>query len=96
MPIAPFRKFVSKRRQRDNMIPLKPARAPRFSFGNVAGIMNDISSLCILGTAIKGGLMATVNLLYQDSLRLAKRLHCAVAFSLGMNRFCHKADQEPY
>jgi hypothetical protein len=93
MTIAPFRKFISKRIKRNNMIPLEPARFSGFSFGNVAVIVNHISSLSVLRTTIKGCLVATVNFLYQDSLSLAKGLHRPVAFPIGINRSCHETDQ---
>ena len=78
------------------MIPFKPARSPRSSFGNVPGIVNNISSLGVLGTTIKGGLVAAVNFFYQDFLRLAKGLHCAVALASGMDRFGREAGQRQY
>jgi hypothetical protein len=58
--------------------------------------VNNISSLRVLGTTIKGCLVATVNFLYQDSLRLAEGLHCPVASASGINRFGRETDQRQY
>ena len=78
------------------MVPLEPARSSRFSLGNVTAIVNNIFPLGILGTTIKGGLAATINVFYQDPLSLAKGLNSAVAFPFGINRFCHEANQRQY
>jgi hypothetical protein len=40
--------------------------------------------------------VATVNFLYQDSLRLAEGLHCPVASASGINRFGRETDQRQY
>ena len=96
MTILPFGEFVSKGIKRNDVIPLEPARSPRSSFGNVAGIVNNISSLGILGATIKGGLVAAVNFLYQDFLGLAKGLHCAVALASGIDRFGRETDHRQY
>jgi len=78
------------------MIPLKLARSSRFSSGNVAVIVNDIFSLCVLGAAIKSCLVAAVNFPYQDSFSLAKGLNFRIAFPSGINRSSDEADQCQY
>ena len=93
MSIAPFREFVAERIEMNDMLPLQPPRPFRFSFGNVTVTVDHIFSLCVLGAAIKGFLMAAVNFPHQDSFRLGEGLNLAVTFAAGINRSVNQADQ---
>ena len=96
MPIAPFRKFVAERIEVNNMLPLQPPGPFRFSFGNIALIVDQVFPLCELGAAIKGFLMAAVNFPHQDSFGLGEGLNLAVAFLSSMNRHGDRADQKQH
>ena len=96
MTIAPFREFITKRLNGDDMLPFEATRTARFSFRNVSVIMNHIFALCVLGSAIKGCLVGTVNFPYQNSLRLVKRTNLRIPFSGSINRFRYEADQKHY
>jgi len=94
MPLAPFSKFGSEGIKMNDMLPLQPPCPLRFSPGNIAAIIVDhVSSLSVLGAAIKGFLMAAVNFLQQDPFGMGERLNLAVAFVGAINRFADQANQ---
>ena len=92
MTIAPFRKLIAEIIKMNDMLPLEPARLPRFPSGNVAVVVNHMFALGVLGSAIKGDLVGAVNFPHQDPFRLADRMNFAVAFLAGINGQCEQAD----
>ena len=69
------------------MLPLESVRPLRIFLGNIPVGMDDSFALGILGTAVKGRLMAPVNLPYQDLFGFVEGLVCGVAYYFCID-FC--------